>query len=140
MATPEGKLCHTSLEDFRALTKRALEEWAEELDRDDEAQNEETRVILQRALESFQTTKVNSTYFDDMCTDFMAPILRGTATPTMGRSHAITRFWTTRFDWGASSNMVGYAPQLGATPRYDPALHPVVLYNATDADLLSLAQ
>jgi hypothetical protein len=68
--------------------------------------------------------------FDEMCVDFMAPIMRGAMAPHLGRGNALARFWTDRFDWYNCSNVTGYHGAIGK-PDYD-ARTPAVLFNAVD--------
>lgn len=75
--------------------------------------------------------ELHSPAFDAMCTDFMAPILRGVLAPRLDRGDALARFWTERFRWHDSTNFAGYA-QPGIAPRYDSTTHPAMLFNATD--------
>jgi hypothetical protein len=72
---------------------------------------------------------LRSAAFDDMCTDFMAPILRGTLSVMFDRGDALARFWTRHYGWTDSTSTGGYARDGGASfGPYDP----VVLFNATD--------
>jgi hypothetical protein len=68
--------------------------------------------------------------FDEMCLDFMAPLLRGTLTPTLGRGDALARFWTKRFGWTDATNFNGYGGEVLGN-SYRPH-HPLVLFNTTD--------
>jgi hypothetical protein len=77
---------------------------------------------------------LNSRFGDDMCTDFMAPLLRGVLTPSQERGIALSRFWEQRFGWQASDTIRGYSgsnycgESSGRTP-------PLVMFNATNARL-----
>jgi hypothetical protein len=65
---------------------------------------------------------------DDMCTDFMAPLLRGFMAPHARRGETLSRFWEARFKWAGCNNLDGYRDEgygAGGTPR------PLVLFNAT---------
>src|SRR5262249_8073623 len=73
---------------------------------------------------------VKNRAFDEMCLDFMAPLLRGTLTPTLGRGDALTRFWTKRFGWADATNFNGYRGEVLKDNYQDH--HPLVLFNATD--------
>jgi hypothetical protein len=72
---------------------------------------------------------LRSAAFDDMCTDFMAPVLRGTLSLTFDRGDALARFWTQHYQWASSTNTGGYARDGGAS--FQPT-DPLVLFNATD--------
>ncbi len=76
---------------------------------------------------------LKSKAFDEMCLDFMAPILRGTLTPALGRGDALARFWTERFGWYDATNVNGYEKPVNE-PNYRP-YHPVVLFNTCDVAL-----
>ena len=79
---------------------------------------------------------LKSQAFDEMCLDFMAPIMRGVLSPTLGRGDALGRFWSNRFDWYNSTNFHGYAKPKGGHEYEVPAFeayHPLVLFNACDA-------
>ena len=69
---------------------------------------------------------LRSSFVDDMCRDFMAPLLRGAATNFVDRGNSLYRFWSDVYDWRGSSSLVGY----GAA-GYDPTRQPVAFYNAT---------
>lgn len=75
--------------------------------------------------------------FDEMCCDFMAPILRGVLSPTLDRGDALARFWAQHFQWQNSDSVSGYARRQpdGSfdTPAFGPH-RPLVLFNATDVD------
>lgn len=46
----------------------------------------------------------HSRFFDLMCLDFMAPILRGVLVPGMSRGDALRVFWEEEFGWGGLDN------------------------------------
>jgi hypothetical protein len=64
---------------------------------------------------------------DAMCTDFMAPLLRGLMTPRIERGTALGHFWAQRFDWTGCNTLDGYGPD-----GYGPG-RPLVLFNACEA-------
>lgn len=66
-----------------------------------------------------------SPYMDDMCTDFMAPILRGALTPFESRGDALLMFWENQFGWKdiRQSNYIT-----------DSASKPLVIFNASNVD------
>ncbi len=68
--------------------------------------------------------------FDEMCLDFMAPLLRGAMSPTLDRGDALARFWTQRFGWYDATNANGYGKPAGGW-AYRP-YHPLALFNTTD--------
>jgi hypothetical protein len=74
----------------------------------------------------------HSKAFDEMCLDFMAPLMRGMLSPTLGRGDALARFWTHHFKWYDSTNCDGYGDG-GRTgvPAYRHH-HPVILFNTCD--------
>jgi hypothetical protein len=74
---------------------------------------------------------IRSAIMDDLCTDFMAPVFRGALAPGVSRGQTLRRFWTERFQWGDSSDRGGYGWRDEA-PRFDPKLHPLVVFNASD--------
>jgi hypothetical protein len=72
-----------------------------------------------------------SAVMDDLCTDFMAPVLRGALTPGSSRGEGLRYFWAQRFRWVGSYDGGGYARDkepLG----YDLRLRPLVVFNASD--------
>jgi hypothetical protein len=77
--------------------------------------------------------------FDEMCLDYMAPIMQGVLSPTLGRGDALAYAWRDRFDWFNSSNLRGYAiPKADGSgrysePKFEP-FHPSVLFNTCDAN------
>jgi hypothetical protein len=71
---------------------------------------------------------VTSILGDDMCTDFMAPLLRGFMTPGGRRGIALSRFWQRQFNWDGSNNRSGYA---GRGYGDEKSRSPLVLFNAT---------
>lgn len=64
---------------------------------------------------------IGSVPADDMCTDFMAPILRGVLTLGLERGQSLSAFWQQRLRWPDHDNL-----------QHDPH-HPLVIFNATDA-------
>ncbi len=71
---------------------------------------------------------LESTMFDEMCLDFMAPLMRGALSPLiLDRGDSLARFWTNRFDWYDCTNFDGFAEC-----KYDETLHPLVIFNASD--------
>jgi hypothetical protein len=89
---------------------------------------------------------VGSYFADDMCTDFMAPLLRGLLTPgirpleslshgayhpSIERGTSLSRFWEDRFGWGGCNNLHGYAEAGYGGGDRQPA--PLVLFNTTNA-------
>ncbi len=74
---------------------------------------------------------VQSALMDDLCTDFMAPVLRGVWTPTLSRGECLRAFWKQRFGWRQSNGQTGYV--LGKTPpKFDWTRHPLVAFNACE--------
>lgn len=67
--------------------------------------------------------------FDDMCLDFMAPILRGTLSLTFDRGDALARFWTRHYGWTNANSKDGYVRDGRVFYGEDD---PVVMFNATD--------
>jgi hypothetical protein len=85
---------------------------------------------------------LRSAFVDAMCTDFMAPVIRGTLTPQLSRGRSLRHFWTHQFAWHRSSSRAGYdyrgeppAGETGEAARFlfDPSRHPVALFNTCDA-------
>lgn len=72
---------------------------------------------------------LRSAAFDAMCTDFMAPLLRGLVSVTLTRGDALARFWTELFEWHGVSDVRGYP--VGSGWSY-PVRVPLAIYNATD--------
>jgi hypothetical protein len=73
---------------------------------------------------------VRSRMADDLCTDYMAPLLRGFMAPGVRRGVALSRFWEDRFGWQRCDNLGGFGDRgygEGATPP-----PPLVLFNATN--------
>jgi hypothetical protein len=64
---------------------------------------------------------------DAMCTDFMAPLLRGFMTPRIERGTALSHFWEQRFNWTGCNTLDGYGPDGYGSNR------PLLLFNATAA-------
>jgi hypothetical protein len=74
----------------------------------------------------------HSATLDDLCTDFMAPVLRGALSPFTSRGEALRRFWAGRYNWRDSLDRTGYpAGQRGEQP-YDWSRHPLAIYNSSD--------
>lgn len=74
---------------------------------------------------------VESAVMDDLCTDFMAPILRGALTPLTSRGATLREFWTTAFHWEHCHDRTGYSVS-GEGATFDKAHHPLTVYNACD--------
>jgi hypothetical protein len=72
----------------------------------------------------------SSRAFDEMCIDFMAPIMRGALTPALDRGDALAHFWSNRFDWKDCTNVGGYHEPLDAW-NYR-ASEPAIIFNAVD--------
>jgi hypothetical protein len=68
--------------------------------------------------------------FDEMCIDFMAPLMRGVLTPRLDRGDALASFWTHRFGWSNCTNFSGYHGPLTGW-NYGPD-RPAVVFNAVD--------
>jgi hypothetical protein len=74
---------------------------------------------------------VQSGLMDDLCTDFMAPVLRGVLTPGVSRGECLRHFWGKHFDWGSSDDRTGY--DFGGTRlTYDGKRFPLAIFNACD--------
>lgn len=73
---------------------------------------------------------LRSEAMDNMCLDFMAPILRGVLTPTLDRGDALARFWTDEFHWRDSTDFSGYRAPI--TQRNYEKNPPLLLFNASD--------
>lgn len=65
------------------------------------------------------------TYIDDMCTDFMAPLLRGVFHPQIERGTSVTRYWERTF----SLSDTNLSRRQGAA---EESSTPLLLCNATD--------
>ena len=74
---------------------------------------------------------VASGLMDDLCTDFMAPVLRGVWTPSLSRGESLWQFWRERFDWQHSNATAGYA-RADNGPQFDWNRHPLVAFNACE--------
>jgi hypothetical protein len=74
---------------------------------------------------------VRSPIMDSLCTDFMAPVLRGALTPLESRGQALRRFWSGGFGWGKNLDRTGYAAE-GGKPSFDPHNYPLAIYNSSD--------
>jgi hypothetical protein len=68
--------------------------------------------------------------FDAMCTDFMAPIMRGALSPFLDRGDALASFWTQRFGWENCTDLNGYGGNILGW-SYQPD-RPLVIFNACD--------
>jgi hypothetical protein len=81
---------------------------------------------------------LNSRFADEMCTDFMAPLLRGVLLPAVERGQRVAQFWEQTFDWRGITNHSG----LQNLAKRDHPGHreflqaklPLVLFNASDMD------
>jgi len=74
---------------------------------------------------------VQSGLMDDLCTDFMAPVLRGVWMPNLSRGESLRAFWKQRFGWRQSNDQTGYA--MGQNPpQFDWIRHPLVAFNACE--------
>ncbi len=74
---------------------------------------------------------VQSGLMDDLCTDFMAPVLRGVWMPTLSRGESLRAFWMQRFGWQQCSDRTGYALGRDA-PKFDWTRHPLVAFNTCE--------
>jgi hypothetical protein len=74
---------------------------------------------------------LQSGIMDDLCTDFMAPVLRGVLTPVFSRGETLRRFWRGKFGWDGSRDRDGYAIG-GDAPTYASDRFPLALYNTSD--------
>lgn len=73
---------------------------------------------------------IRNSFTDDMCMNFMAPILRGALSLSMFRGQALGSFWDDALSWRGSSNLEGYTADDSASgPWYSPGRQPVVLFN-----------
>ena len=78
---------------------------------------------------------VDSAFMDDMCINFMAPILRGALALTLFRGEALESFWEDTFGWQGCNNLTGYTSEGSPdNPWYSPGRQPVVLFNACNVD------
>lgn len=76
---------------------------------------------------------VQNPFTDDMCINFMAPILRGALALTMFRGQALGSFWDDVFHWRGSTNLDGYASAAsGENAWYGTGEQPVVLFNTCE--------
>ena len=71
---------------------------------------------------------VESKFMDDMCQDFMAPILRGALAPRLTRGECLASFWADYFDWREPTN----GDWLISSRKYHPESHPLALFNSCD--------
>jgi hypothetical protein len=62
---------------------------------------------------------VSSAFVDEMCTDFMAPLLRGMMMTSLERGQYVSRFWEKRFEWPSN-------------PSYSGNDGPLMLLNASE--------
>ena len=74
---------------------------------------------------------LDSSLIDDMCADFMAPVLRGVMSFASDRETCLRDFWTTTLGWSNCVNRWGYHGQEAAW-AYEP-YHPAVVLNAANA-------
>ncbi|MFT4538120.1 MAG: hypothetical protein ACI841_000319 [Planctomycetota bacterium] len=49
-------------------------------------------------------TSFRSAFADDMCIDYMAPVLRGVLSPSIDRGTSLSNFWESQFEWSGLSN------------------------------------
>jgi hypothetical protein len=78
---------------------------------------------------------INSTFVDDMCSDFMAPLLRGILLPILERGQSVSLFWERQFGWEGCTNLEGYGSAGSAPRRFRrPPLAPLVIFNACDLE------
>jgi hypothetical protein len=69
---------------------------------------------------------VTSCQVDDMCTGFMAPVLRGVLAPNISRSQTLRHFWAEQYGWiGHTDDSWAYAPA-------DSNVPPLAIYSASD--------
>jgi hypothetical protein len=69
---------------------------------------------------------LQSPFMDAMCTDFMAPLVRGILTPGIERGTALSRLWEPQFGWTRCDNVGGYDGAFGPE-------RPLILLNACSA-------
>jgi hypothetical protein len=72
-----------------------------------------------------------SRFGDDMCMDFMAPLLRGVRTPGVDRGSSLSHFWEQRFGWADTTNLDGFGPRRYDMDQAEPP--PLLLFNTTHA-------
>ncbi len=65
---------------------------------------------------------------DDMCADFMAPVLRGALTPNLSRGESLRHFWSEQFGWIGRTDRNWPPQSAGAS---DP-VPPLAIYNTTN--------
>ena len=82
---------------------------------------------LESADDAFVEELLRSKFVDEMCIDFMAPILRGVLVPLEPRGQSLYRFWNDQFDWSNLS-------QTTWRSHWNPETQPMLLVNATDID------
>lgn len=68
---------------------------------------------------------VQNRFMDAMCTDFMAPIVRGLITPLSSRDQMLRIFWNTEFGWEGIRNS-DFRRQMQGTP--------LAIFNACNVD------
>ena len=86
-----------------------------------------------------------SSFVDDMCLDYMAPLLRGVLDPNLERGESVTRFWEEQFKWENVNNYtLHWQPAGQSRPAPKDGSHkaiplvtnaaPLALFNACDVE------
>lgn len=77
---------------------------------------------------------VRSQFVDDMCLNFMAPILRGANSAGLYRGDALARFWDDYYKWDDCGNLSGFQSVESNPPALRVASPdvPLVIFNACD--------
>jgi hypothetical protein len=79
------------------------------------------------AADPFVESVFRSKLMDEMCIDYIAPILRGVLVPFESRGQSLYHFWNHQFGWGDYSQQTW-------RKHWDPKSQPMLLVNATDID------
>ncbi len=69
-------------------------------------------------------------FIDEMCVNFMAPILRGSTAARLYRGDALGRFWSELYGWERASNIEGY--DAAGSWQASGAKYPALLLNTSD--------
>lgn len=145
-------LRHTTKQDLTEKTLKKIREWMEQPDADGAVTAEDTEELkrlatIRKSMESPSTSAFSATtekafrsaFADDMCADFMAPMLRGALTPFSTRGDCLYQFWNQQFAWNQlKQNSLPFVTQhqavTEATEFSKAANSPLVMFNTTDVE------
>ncbi|MFO1000970.1 MAG: patatin-like phospholipase family protein [Planctomycetaceae bacterium] len=145
-------LRYTTKEELEKRTLTKVQEWIKQTKSNGAVTNEDSEELQRLATirESMESPKdsafaatteraFESAFADDMCADFMAPMLRGALTPFSTRGDCLYHFWNYQFGWKQlqqnSLPFVAHEQTAAADSEVSKtASTPLVMFNTTDVE------